>query len=215
MVDAHMRSVCLAAGLVLGGCADDPPGPPGEGSTCLTEVMTASATDPNVADFAYRPALRLLTEPLTLSLAGQCLPRTLELDELGQVACLVVEARRAPEEGCTCGEGRAPVSSEHTPMVDGILEHELQQQAHWDCFCEIPQLEGAAQSACRADLSDPPSAADGSSVDGFCYLDASTNPPVGDPALTQQCPDAARRRLRFVGEGKTAPGATIFVTCCT
>jgi hypothetical protein len=182
----------------------------GLGSSC-----PAQTSDPSAADFAYRPALRLLTEDLLASLAGQCLPRSLALDQGGQVACLVIEARRAGDEGCKCSDGRVAVSPEHAPMVDGIREHELQQHAQWDCFCEVPQLEGAAQSACREDLSDAPLSTDGSPVDGFCYVDASTSPPVGNPELVSQCPDAQRRRLRFVGQGEIAPGATVFMMCCT
>ena len=81
-----------------------------------------------------------------------------------------------------------------------------------DCFCEITQLEGEALAACQDDPSDPP-LLEGAPVSGYCYVDATTSPPTGNPELVAHCPAAEQRLLRFVGAGSPLPGAVVFIRC--
>jgi hypothetical protein len=51
-------------------------------------------------------------------------------------------------------------------------------------------------------------------TDGWCYVDVTNaDNPIGNPALVNQCPTTAQRKLRFVGDGMQAPGSTLFVAC--
>jgi hypothetical protein len=36
---------------------------------------------------------------------------------------------------------------------------------------------------------------------------------IGSEALVEKCPSTAKRKLRFVGDGRLAPGSTTFVAC--
>jgi hypothetical protein len=88
----------------------------------------------------------------------------------------------------------------------------LAATANWDCFCEVPQLEDEQLQACRDDISDEPQL-DGKPVSGFCYVDATTDPPTGNPALVENCPETEQHLIRLVGAGRPSTGATVFMTC--
>jgi hypothetical protein len=53
----------------------------------------------------------------------------------------------------------------------------------------------------------------GSQVNGWCYVDAMTTPPTGNPEIVSSCPDNEQRIMRFVGEGQAISGATLFLAC--
>ena len=93
-------------------------------------------------------------------------------------------------------------------MVAAIRDEPLFAVAQWNCFCEIPQPTGEGLIACQNDPSASP-VVNGQPVDGWCYVDAST----GNPSLVESCPSDARQRLRFVGSGEAAPGATLYMSC--
>jgi hypothetical protein len=86
------------------------------------------------------------------------------------------------------------------------------QTAKWDCFCEIPQLDGEALAACQSDPSSDP-AVSGAAVSGFCYVDGGTKAPVGNPAIVEPCPEDEKRLIRLLGKGQAALGATLFLSC--
>ena len=50
-------------------------------------------------------------------------------------------------------------------------------------------------------------------ANGWCYVDATTTPPTGDPVIVKNCPDTEKRKVRFVGAGNPLPNATLFITC--
>jgi hypothetical protein len=72
----------------------------------------------------------------------------------------------------------------------------------------VTQTTGDDLMACQNDPSSSP-VVNGSPVHGWCYVDAST----GNPALVQGCPASEPHKLRFVGAGEAAPGATLFLSC--
>ncbi len=96
--------------------------------------------------------------------------------------------------------------------VDQIKQDPLAAKANWDCFCEIPQSTGDELVACQNDTSDYP-VVQGNEVAGWCYIDAGSSPPVGNPALVAKCPENEKRIIRFVGDGEARNGATLFVAC--
>jgi hypothetical protein len=176
------------------------------GSICPRQLDTPEATD-----FGYRPAIGAIVERLKQALGPACLPRSLKPNSEGQVACLVVEASQ--DDTCDCSDpARRPIDSSH-PAVQLAKEDTVSQAAGWNCFCEIEQTSGDALRACQNDGDDDVTDSSGSQVDGWCYVDATTVPVTGNPALVETCPATQERRVRFVGGGESLPGATLFITC--
>ena len=52
-----------------------------------------------------------------------------------------------------------------------------------------------------------------STANGWCYVDDAIVPPLGNPAITKNCPTTEQRQIRFVNSGQPAAGATVFITC--
>ncbi|HSN97724.1 MAG TPA: hypothetical protein VLS89_05475 [Candidatus Nanopelagicales bacterium] len=185
------------------------------GSVCPAQLDRQSRSD-----FGYRPAIGSIIERLKSALRGQCLPRSLQPDEDGQVSCLIIEARNS-QGACSCDEatGRRPVLESQKEAQRAIEADPLAAAVGWDCFCEIAQLQGDTDpatpdplQACQYDVEEPVQA-NGTDVNGWCYVDGTTSPPVGDSALVSACPSTERRLIRFVGQGEAEPGATLFITC--
>jgi hypothetical protein len=184
-------------------------------------VCPAQLTDQAKPDFGYRPAIGAIIDRLKEALRGQCLPRTLTPDAENQVPCLILEGKRvegdqAAIDACNkCeAEGRQPVSEDHQPAVAGAKETDNYKVAKWNCFCEIKQTTGDDLTACQNDEADPPqNPSTGAQVDGWCYVDATTTPQIGDPKIVADCPETEKRIIRFVGKGAAAPGGTLFITC--
>lgn len=192
------------------------------GSICPKQLDNLDAPD-----FGYRPAIGAIIDRLKLALGGQCLPRKLNPDKDGQVQCLILEGRNTNGEhknDCDsyCGTltARQAVSKEHKPAVNDEDVQRAAKQSNLDCFCEITQLtDGDSKTtnddfltACQTQTSDAP-ALNGQSVDGWCYIDATTTPPLGDPELVKTCPGTEKRKVRFVGAGNPKAGSTLFITC--
>jgi hypothetical protein len=178
------------------------------GSVCPSQLSNTMA-----ADFGYRPAIGAIIDRLKVALGGQCLPRTLVPDEIGQVQCLILEARKADGQ-CVCDESKArmPVAEEHKAAEDAARADPFAATAGWNCFCEITQLSGDKLVACQQD-ENPAPVLNNEGVDGWCYIDATTSPPTGNPEIVAKCPDTERRLIRFVGDGEAQPGGTLFITC--
>ncbi|MDC0742647.1 hypothetical protein [Polyangium mundeleinium] len=177
------------------------------GSVCPKQVE-----DRTSSDYGYRPAIGALIDRLKSKIGGPCLPRTLDRNDDDAVNCLLIEAR--PTGGaCSCDSdhARLPVAPEHAAAIDEAKARS--PESNWDCFCQIPQLADEELTICQNDVSDDPVTPAGKPVSGFCYVDASTDPPVGNPALVARCADSERRMIRLVGEGEPSQGATLFVTC--
>lgn len=181
-------------------------------SICPAEVQNTSSPI-----YGYRPAVNTIVDRLKEQLGGQCLPQTLTVDpETGEVPCLVIEARVTPGEcNCTNVGGRVDIpkelDGEPNPSYNAVVAAQQSSFANpdWNCFCQIQQVQDEGADACLSNP-DPDASAQG---DGWCYIDATTVPPIGDPSLVADCPDNERRLVRFVGEGDPQTGATVFVTC--
>ncbi len=185
-------------------------------SVCPSNMDEATemdaSSDNDAPDFGYRPAIGSLVDQLKDKLGHQCLPRKLTPDEDGQVRCLVIEAREADTCDCEDADGRVAVAEEHEPaIVDALNKGVIEGDK--GCFCEVPQLHGDDLTACQNEKSDP-LVVDGSQVDGFCYIDATSNPPVGNGALVpDSCVSTERRLIRLVGNAKARPGSELFIMC--
>ncbi len=179
----------------------------------VASVCPAQLADQTAADFGYRPAIGAILDRLKSSIDGTCMPRALATGADGRVQCTLVEARRAgPHCACDPARGRSAVAEEHACMVESAKQSAFAQAAGWDCFCEIDQLAGAELEACQNDP-DPAPMSNGETVDGWCYVDATTAPPIGNPEVVELCPESNRRTFRFVGGGELEQNATVFVHC--
>ena len=176
-------------------------------------ICPAQQTDQMLSNFGYRPAVKAIVDRLKQALGGQCLPRSLSPDPAGQVTCLILEARKTGGQcGCDPAEGRRAIDSGH-PAVKAANQDPLADAAGWDCFCEILQTQDEDLAACQQDISDAPVNQSGGAVNGWCYVDASRTPNIGNPDIVAACPETEKRIIRFVGEGQGKPGATLFITC--
>jgi len=179
-------------------------------SVCPANMV--EATEDDTEDFGYRPAIGALIERLKGKLGYQCLPRKLTPEENGQVSCLVLEARKSESCSCKASDGRMAVEEDHGAAIQGARDSGIIDENN-DCFCEIPQLDDEELTACQNEKLDP-MLVDGEQVDGWCYVDATSVPPVGEPALVpESCASTERRLVRLVGNAKARPGSTLFIMC--
>lgn len=176
-------------------------------------ICPRQLTDNAADDYGYAPAVRTIIEKLKENFKGKCLPRELVPDRDGNVACLVLEARPTPPEGCNCDpeKGRFQILPELSngnpnPTYNAV---KIAQQNEFnlgrDCFCEIEQLAGSERTSCQQDILT-------SDVHGWCYVDPMTIPD-SNVELVKDCEDTERRKIRFVGEGEPTSGAVAFITC--
>lgn len=186
----------------------------------VASVCPAQLDDPDAerGDYGYRPATGAIIDRLKSRLTGECLHRSLQPDANHQVQCLMLEARALPAgETCDCNEpavkARQDVQGDHEEARRQALEDVVAKAAGWNCFCEIKQLAGDALHACQYDTSRTPKTKSGDPADGWCYIDAASNPPAGDPSLVATCDPTEQRKLRFVGEGQPLDKSTVFITC--
>jgi hypothetical protein len=170
-------------------------------SVCPNQI-----TDATASDYGYRPAMAAIADRLKRALAGQCLPNPLPPDAQGQVSCSILEATKTSQGACSCdaASGRIPVPAADACYQQAAMQDPLYAVDQWNCFCEIPQTTGAALGDCET------STTPGAATDGGCYVSAPTG---GNPALVSNCPAGEQQLLRLVGDGKPAPGATVFVVC--
>jgi hypothetical protein len=172
----------------------------------VASICAAQVTDPTSADYGYRPAVKAILDAIETTFRPLCFPKTLTPEASGQVACTILAA--STQAPCACDPpGRALVPVADQCLVDEAKMNPLYPSYNWSCFCEIPQTTGSALTDCQDDVTVM------SSTNGWCYVDAMTTPPLGNPALVAQCPAAEKRQLRFVNAGTPASGETIFLSC--
>jgi len=197
------------------------------GSICPAQVH-----DPGAGDYGYRPAIGAVLDALADRLGGtsegNCVAKKLPADAAGHVACTILEARNTGlgPDACDafCGKqaGRVAVPAADASLRAAALGDPLSASAGVDCVCEIPQLGGAPSPSCQ-DIGSPLAACEcdtadipllgGQPVDGWCYVDVMSSPPLGNPELVKGCPETEKRELRWVGAGQPANGAIVFIGC--
>ncbi len=193
----------------------------GLGSQGITaSICPQNVSDNTKANYGYRPAVGTIIDRLKAKLGVQCLPRPLNADKDGNVPCIVIEASHSDAGQSDCkAAGRAPVDSTHQQAIvaakaDPLAPKDPQGNVTWNNFCEITQLAGLStdktspKGQCQ---NTPDPTPDG--LDGWCYIDGLSVPPVGDPALVSKCPLSDQREVRFVGKGGVTPGATALISC--
>jgi hypothetical protein len=179
----------------------------------VASVCPAQLDNDTALDYGYRPSIRAIIDRLKTALGGQCLPRTLTPDpDTGLVPCLILEATISNTgcPGCSAPAGRTDVLEEHRPAVDAAMADPIYESVDKStlCFCEVAQLTpDTGLEECQQNE------AESGTVHGWCYIDATTNPPTGNEALVDDCPDTERRIIRFVGDAEAQAGATQFITC--
>jgi hypothetical protein len=139
------------------------------------------------------------------------------------VPCLLLEARNTTECNCDPNKARLKVSDLHQAAVRKANESPIAPKGGWSCFCEVTQAGDPLHSspeeltACQDDAGEVPlvkgGPKDGQPADGWCYVDATTTPPTGDPEIVKDCADTEKHLVRFVGAGNPLPNATLFITC--
>jgi len=189
-------------------------------SICPKVIDAADPNHPSAdPNYGYNPAVSAILSRLKVQLIGKCLPRTLETDDQGHVACRVVEAQK---QGCDCQlDGRAEVNPDTQRAVQAQLRltsncGSAGQKACSDwCMCEIKQVDSANLKACQTNRAGVPA--------GYCYIDEQAK--VGADASAARavdsqlalCPVNQRHRLRFVDSDpahKTpAKDAFAFIAC--
>lgn len=183
-----------------------------KGQGIVASVCPQQVVDRAMENYGYRAAIGALVDQLKNRINGPCLPRTLAADKAGQVQCVALEARNSGGT-CSCDKDKARVEIDASHQ--GLIEEAKNRSPgnDWDCFCEIPQLEGEDLKQCQNEVSDAPVRSDGQSIDGYCYVDATTEPTIGNPIHVATCPDNDRRRIRLVGKGEPAKDATLILSC--
>jgi hypothetical protein len=198
-------------------------------SICPKNLVGSDATDPNVG---YNPAVGAIVKRLGEALQGTCLPRTLDIDDEGNVPCSVVEvvlASQATPGGCGI-PGRAEVAPEvATTIRKQLLESESCADntcAEWQICSILPVPEGE-RNRCLTEEGVENSAM----TPGYCYIDPSTGLPnagaQGDGCgpetpenctnpLVETCDPTRRRLLRLIGKPEAptpALNSTTFIAC--
>ena len=93
-----------------------------------------------------------------------------------------------------------------------------------NCLCEIRQLTGSATiasndraapadelQACQC-VPDDTVTLNGQTVDGWCYLDATGAPAIGNQSIGANCSEQEKRMIRF-SDSKMISGNPVFITC--
>jgi hypothetical protein len=190
----------------------------------VASICARQLEDTSARDFGYRPAIGAITARLANELGDRyCVDRQLAVAP-GAVACRVIEARHVtavsgadpPTDPCPCDSwpARRSLTAGDLALVAEIKQHASVAAGALNCFCELEQTQGANLLACqgaRAEL--PQLNAYGALASGWCYVDATTAPPIGDPSVAADCPKNKRWALRVVGFGHAADGAELFLSC--
>jgi hypothetical protein len=188
--------------------------------------LTSAQTSPG---YGYNPVVGALIDRLKEKLKGSCLPTSIATNSNGTVPCDLVEAvpqaivnARGSDCATYCSANQRSVVTASSPLGLATTSSMVQNRICGGstgnpcssmCLCQLSQETGAALATCQ-------NATDGSESalpPGFCYVDATVSPAIGNAALLAWCPDTARRILRFVGNNlqNTVPlaGSYVFTTC--
>ena len=186
----HLLSACATALLlltVLGACGS---------------VTALDDTGCPKAETTTTTVLPIDTGAIDAWITSRCIEDAPTIDATGRVDCFVLTARAA-KNGFTCDPDRGliPVSAAHQEALDRLRETDDAKSHGWNTFCEIVQLDpgGVAAETCRTEEFGEALDESGNPAHGFCYIDATTVPPIGNPELVDWwCPEHPLRALHFV-----------------
>jgi hypothetical protein len=189
-------------------------------SICPVQLDPAKAA---AKDYGYNPAVGAIVDRFKRRFGGRCLARSLTTHADGRVDCFVLEARTlASADSCAaaCGPPRAPLAASDVHVIAAKADP-FYATLKWNCFCSVAQALGPPGKsgkptdleACQTQELEPVLNEAGKPVDGWCYVDATAVPPLGNPEIVAACPSSEKRLLRFVGKASPASGATTFLWC--
>ena len=153
-----------------------------------------------------------------------CLPRALPVAETtgggfeaGQTRCgLTQVVVPAPGAACACDASLRLVST--APIVDREVRRRVKLNQSCDgttgvsceslCLCDLLQSAGAALTQCQTDAVTPSAEL----PPGFCFIDVTLTPPLGNEALVSTCSANSRRELRILGP-VLQPDQVMFLSC--
>lgn len=184
------------------------------GQAIAASICPSNTADPSGNDYGYRPAIASIVERLRAVLAGTCWGQQLQPAADGSVQCVVIEATKSSAGANACAPcDSASARKELTGEIAAQLASDPDFTANGlACACEILQAAPGPQlNACIGSNDDFP-VANGTPVDGWCYVDPSVNPNANS-ALVAVCPADARRMIRFVGAGRPVGGSLTFLYC--
>lgn len=149
------------------------------------------------------------TGAVDFGIRGSCVDSAPTIDATGRVDCFVIHARAAKgAAACDADLLLTAVSADHQGALERLMASDNAKNGGWNTFCEIPQLDPASAAAenCRTEEFPHVERADGRRTNGFCYIDATTVPPTGDPEIAGYCAASGPpRSLRFLdGDATTA-----------
>lgn len=159
-------------------------------------------------DYGYNPAVGAIIDALKDNLRGQqCLPFSMEPDSEGAVSCVVIESRRTNGAACACDlPGRLDPAEDREVAIQQIQISQF-YDGEQTCFCEVEQLKQDELTTCQQEQNVP------QGVDGWCYVDASPESPVGNPDLIE-CSDPNKQRIvRVLGDPRPDSNSTLHVWC--
>lgn len=201
-------------------------------SICPKNLVGSDPSDPNVG---YNPAVGAIVKRLGEALQGTCLPRTLDIDDEGNVPCSVVEV--VPVANAQ-GDCNLPGRSEVEAQVAATIRKQLIEEercaddacSEWQ-ICNLLPVPEAERGRCLTEegyenVAETP---------GYCYIDPSTGlqaagamdidssrqcspdaPENCTNPLVETCAATRRRLLRLVGNPNAltpANRSTTFIAC--
>ncbi len=185
----------------------------------VASVCAAELKDSSAPHYGYQPAVFALVDRLKERIRSQCLSRELPVDDTSKVPCTVIESKRvdpADIDACNAcnAPGRSPIVENKAQLVDMALKDPACANGGCNCFCEVAQLEGSAREACQNDVSNSPiDPQSGQPASGFCYIDATAVPSIGNSAMVSGCASTEQRMIRFVGGSAERESSTMFIRC--
>ncbi len=148
------------------------------------------------------------TGAVDVALKAHCLEVAPTIDATGRADCFVIAARAAKSGfSCDASRGLIAVSPAHQDAVDRLRGTSDAKTNGWNSFCEIVQLDpgSVAAETCRTEEFVEALDENGNPAHGFCYIDATTAPPIGNPELVEWwCPEHPPRAIHFVDVDATA-----------
>jgi hypothetical protein len=178
----------------------------------VASVCVPQLERPGAKDYGYTAAFEgAIRDRVRTSLREQlCLEQPIAN---GAAGCVLFEASQAEPGTCSCeaADGRRYLE------IEAALEFaksDPEASAGWNCFCEIvPAAAPLDLDACRNYPLEPVVNESGKKVDGWCYLDPTQSPPLGNPAIAAVCPASRPHTIRVTGEAAPREDATLFLYC--